>query len=579
LPQAANGTTGGWNPEHQAWMPEGRVTLAEGKNTLAIEAHTLLPHIDKLAVLPIEEATPKVGGRPSAGTIAEVSQQRKIMLEFIAGWADYLRKPDEMLFAPWLAVAKLPDTNFEKAAVPLLAKFLGKAPAGLLDGPTPKSLGEFATRYAKVLSSSEAGKKLLTNPAGPFALKTPLPANPELFYPMELQSFSKANGELIAIQKTAPETVMVLAVEDGTNYPQVKGDGKPRNLFVQVRGNYLAPGEEAPAIFPRILSGEKQTTFVSTQTDLPAVAANHTRYGGSRKGSGRLELANWIADAKNPLTARVMVNRIWQHHFGEGIVRSPDNFGRLGERPTHPELLDYLALRFIENGWSIKKLHKLILLSATYQQASTEYSVLSTQYSVDPENKLLWKMNRVRLEAEPIRDSLLAVAGNLDYRTGGTMLNNGNFSYVNNENSTNTARYDNHRRSVYLPVVRNTVFDFFQVFDFAEPHVGNGKRASTVVAPQALFMMNSPFVKEQAKAFADSLLKLPGEDSERIRQAYLHAYGRSAVGDEVGQAITYVGNYEKALTTTERDSWQRRAKAWASFCQVLFAGSEFVYVN
>ena len=586
LPQAAVGTSGGWNPEHQAWKPEGRIPLVEGRNTLTIEAHALLPHIDKLAVLPIEQAAPKTGGRPSAGTIAEVSQQRKLILEFVASWTDYLRHADQTLFGPWLALAKLSDVDFEKAATLLLSKFRDKAPAGLLEGPSPKTLGEFAARYAKILSSSEAGRKLFADSVGPFALKTPLPANPELFYPLELQGLSKANGELIAIQKTAPESVMALAVEDGAKYPQVKADGRPRNLFVQVRGNYLTPGEDAPAIFPRILAGEVQTPFVSTQTDLPGVEANHTRYGGSRNASGRLELANWISDAKNPLTARVIVNRIWQHHFGEGIVRSPDNFGRLGERPTHPELLDYLAVRFIEKGWSIKKLHKLILLSATYQQDSQVRSAESevrsktgSPHLVDPENRLLWRQTRTRLEAEPIRDSLLAVAGNLDYRTGGTLLNNGNFSYVNNENSTNTARYDNHRRSVYLPVVRNTVFDFFQVFDFAEPHVGNGKRASTVVAPQALFMMNSPFVKEQAKAFAESLLKVPGEDSERIRQAYLHGYGRPAAGDEVLQAITYLGNYETALAPTEKDLLLRRASAWASFCQVLFAGSEFVYVN
>jgi Protein of unknown function (DUF1553) len=297
----------------------------------------------------------------------------------------------------------------------------------------------------------------------------------------------------------------------------------------------------------------------------------------SSESSGRLELAKWITDPKHPLTARVMVNRAWQHHFGEGLVRSPDNFGKLGERPTHPELLDWLSVRFVEGGWSLKKLHKLILLSATYQQ-STQSSVPGLQSAVDPDNKLLSHTNRVRLEAEPIRDALLAVAGNLDPRMGGTLLNNGNFTYVNNENSTNTARYDNHRRSVYLPVVRNSVFDFFQVFDFAEPHVPNGKRASTVIAPQALFLMNSPFVKAQAMVFGESLLKSPGDDAARLRQAYLRAYGRPATDEEVNQALAYVTRYEAALAS-EPDAKVRRAKAWQSFCQVLFAGSEFVYVN
>jgi mono/diheme cytochrome c family protein len=581
LPHAAKGTTGGWNPEHQAWKPEGRIRLQEGKNTLAIEAHGLLPHIDKLAVLPLETAPAIASGRrPSAGTPAEVSHQRKLILEFINGWADYLRqvKSDDALFGPWRAVADLPDAHFEKDAAQLLAKFRDKAPNGLVDGPAPKTLREFAARYAEVLPRTDSGKKLLSDPTGPFVLQTPLPANPELFYPTELAKLSQANGELIAIRKTAPVPVMVLSVEEGATYPQVKTDGKPRNLFVQVRGNYLAAGEEAPPVFPRVLGGENARPFTLCSDDAPKPETNQTRYGSSRPTSGRLELANWITNPNHPLTARVVVNRIWQHHFGEGLVRSPDNFGRLGERPTHPELLDYLALRFIEGGWSIKKLHRLILMSAVYQQ-STRYSVLSTQYSIDPENRLLSRMNRQRLEAEPIRDSLMAVAGTLDPKMGGTLLNNGNFTYVNNENSTNTARYDNHRRSVYLPVVRNTVFDFFQVFDFAEPHVPNGKRASTVIAPQALFLMNSPFVKGQALAFAEGLLKEPGDDAGRVRLAYLKAYGRLATGDEVGQALEYLSRYEAALSGSEMDVSKRRSRAWQSFCQVLFAGSEFVFVE
>ena len=228
LPHAAGGMTGGWNPENQAWKPEGRIPLAASKNTLLIEAIGLLPHIDKLAVLPVEE--PKADGkvRPSAGTPAEVSRNRKLILEFIEGWGDYLRtvKPDDALFGPWLAVKDMPDAGFDAACTSLLDRFRSKSPAALLDGPAPKTLGEFASRYAKVLT----GNKLLQSPTGPFALKTPLPANPELFYPIETARLSTANGELVAIQKTAPAPVMVLAVEDGAHYPQVKGDGKPAQL-------------------------------------------------------------------------------------------------------------------------------------------------------------------------------------------------------------------------------------------------------------------------------------------------------------------------------------------------------------
>jgi hypothetical protein len=267
---------------------------------------------------------------------------------------------------------------------------------------------------------------------------------------------------------------------------------------------------------------------------------------------------------------------MWQNHFGSGIVQTVDDFGTQGTNPTHPELLDYLAARFVAGGWSVKKLHKLILLSSAYQMSSANDDHAA---AVDPENKLLWHFHRRRLEAEPIRDALLAVAGTLDPRMGGTLLNNGNFTYVNNENSTNTARYDNHRRSVYLPVIRNTVFDFFQVFDFAEPHVTNGRRASTVIAPQALYLMNSPFVKDQARAFATTLLNDPRDDAGRVRLAYLRAYGRPATEDEVGQALAYLSRYEAALAASEKDVSKRRPRAWQSFCQVLFAGSEFVYLE
>jgi mono/diheme cytochrome c family protein len=576
-PTAARATTGGWNPEHQAWKPEGKLHLKEGKNTLAIEAHGLLPHIDKLAVLPPEPVATTATTRPSAGTLAEVAQKRKLIPEFVASWADYLRsKPaDDPLFGPWKAVASLPDAGFEKAAGPLLAKFRDRSPKALLDGPTPKSLGEFAQRYATYIGQSNIGRTVLGD-AGPFALKTPLPQNPELYYPADVAKLSDANRELETIRKTAPPVVHVLAVEEGAKYPEVKADGRPRNLFVQVRGNYLTPGEEAPPVFPRILAGEQQRPFTLVEGDPAPAEANQTRYGRARTSSGRLELARWITDPKHPLTARVFVNRVWQHHFGEGLVRSPDNFGKLGERPTHPELLDWLATRFVEDGWSIKKLHKRIVLSNTYQMSTATDDHAA---AMDPENRLLWHFHRRRLEAEPIRDSLLAVAGNLDPKMGGTLLNNGNFTYVNNENSTNTARYDNHRRSVYLPVIRNTVFDFFQVFDFAEPHVTNGQRASTVIAPQALYLMNSPFVKEQAHVFAESLLKEPRDDVGRVRLAYLKAYGRPATASEIEQALVYVSRYEQALAASEKDVSKRRPRAWQSFCQVLFAGSEFVYVE
>jgi hypothetical protein len=374
------------------------------------------------------------------------------------------------------------------------------------------------------------------------------------------------------LEAVLPASPSVLAVDEGS---AAAYGTHPRNLFVQIRGNYVSPGTEAPAVFPRIISGEEQTPFVRATASATAnTKPNTIQYGAARASSGRLELANWLADPKHPLTARVMVNRVWQHHFGEGLVRSPDNFGRLGERPTHPELLDWLALRFTENGWSLKKLHKLVMLSATYQQSSS-----AQVPERDPENRLLWRFNRRRLEAEAIRDALLFTAGTLDRAAGGSLLANGNFEYINNEHSRGEVRYGSHRRSVYLPVIRNNVFDFFQAFDFVEPHVSNGKRAATVIPSQALYLLNNPFVVEQSKALADALLSAKGTDAERIASAYPRLFARAATADEVTRAQSFIQRYEAALAESVKDAAARRAKAWAAWCQVLFASSEFVYVN
>ena len=376
-----------------------------------------------------------------------------------------------------------------------------------------------------------------------------------------------------SLEESLPPPLEVLAVEEGSTSAY---GTQTRNLYVQIRGTYTMPGVEAPAVFPRIIAGEDQKPFVSVKSNpSDKLVANKIRYGAIRERSGRLELANWLADPAHPLTARVIVNRVWQQHFGEGLVRSPDNFGRLGERPTHPELLDWLAVQFTKSGWSVKKLQKLILLSATYQMSGT-YDAKAAL--ADPDNRLLWRFNRRRLEAEAVRDSMLAIASTLDRTMGGTLLNNGNFEYVTNDQSRSRTRYDSRRRSIYLPVIRNNVFDFFSAFDFVEPHVSNGKRASTVIASQALYLMNNPFVTAQAKAFADTLLKLDGDEA-RVQAAYQRAFARPATTEEISRAVSFVQKYDLALVEKNKDAATRKTKAWAAWCHVLFASSEFVYVN
>lgn len=365
------------------------------------------------------------------------------------------------------------------------------------------------------------------------------------------------------IRKATPKLDTMLSVEEGS--ANAYGT-QPRNLFVQVRGNYLTPGEEAPAIFPRIIAGEKQKPFVATSLNsIDAPQPTKTRFGEARSKSGRWELAQWLTDPRHPLTARVFVNRVWKHHFGEGLVRSPDNFGRLGERPTHPELLDWLATRFVEDGWSVKSLHRRILLSSTYQMAIVHNEKAAR---TDPDSRLLWRFPRRRLEAEAIRDSMLAVAGNLDRTPCGSLLKSNNFQYV----AKDAAAYDGLRRSIYLPMVRNDVFAFFQAFDFPDPSVAIGKRVDTVVAPQALYLMNNPVVMRQSEVFATRLFEKELTSEERVSLAYRLALSRDATSEETARALRFVSAYTATGKGTER-------QAWIAFCQAIFSSNEFIYLN
>jgi cytochrome c553 len=387
----------------------------------------------------------------------------------------------------------------------------------------------------------------------------------------------QADGKRDDIKKleaTLPPDELFLGVEEGTDAAY---GTRPRNLYVQVRGNYTSPGEEAPAVFPRILAGENQAPFIPTQpnpADKPE--ANKTRFGQLRDRSGRLELANWLTDPSHPLTARVIVNRVWLHHFGEGLVRTPDNFGRLGDRPSHPELLDWLAAEFVSplpregegpgvRGWQVKRLHKLILLSRAYQQAS------GPPPATDPDNRLLSVFPRRRLDAESLRDSMLAVAGTLDRTVGGSLYAGPNLDYVKD------VKYDTPRRSLYMPVIRGKLFDFFITFDFPDPGVTVGKRATTTVAPQALYLMNNPFVRTQAEALADRVLKGGSNDESRVRWLYREALLREPTTEEVARMTGFVAKYAAAVDGP--DAVKRRREAWAAACQAVFAGAEFGWVE
>ncbi len=300
----------------------------------------------------------------------------------------------------------------------------------------------------------------------------------------------------------------------------LKDSDKPKNIPVAIRGNVESPGEEAPRRFLSVLCDGEAPAFT--------------------QGSGRLELANAIADAKNPLTARVAVNRLWQHHFGQGLVRSPGNFGQLGDRPTHPVLLDYLAGRLVANGWSLKAMHREMLLTEAYQRSSAG---LPAAMEKDPDNLLLSRANvRERLDAEALRDAVLAVAGTLDRTVGGA-----------------PAPFDekHRRRTLYVTVSRSKPDRTLATFDFPDPNAASDARMVTVGPMQRLFFMNAPFVAEQAKALA---ARLKGTDAERIAAAYESLYSRSATAEEVKLGLAFL---------------QGQAERWPQYAQVLLSAAEF----
>ena len=275
--------------------------------------------------------------------------------------------------------------------------------------------------------------------------------------------------------------------------------------------------------------------------------------------SGRLELANWIANDKNPLTARVYVNRVWRHVFGKGIVSTPDNFGTMGRRPTHPELLDYLAQRFTENGWSTKKLIRELVLSRAFRMTA------GTAPATDPENKYLSRFNRQRVEAEILRDSILAISGQLDKKHGGLTIRKitqYDLGY----------KFNTKRRSVYVPAFRNSMLDLFETFDMANPNLVVGNRNSSTLPTQALFLMNNPFVIENSDISAARLLASKEPDYHQlINEAYLRVLNRMPTEAELTIAQNYVAENSKSGQTCET--------ALAGLFHSLFASIEFRYIN
>ncbi len=369
-----------------------------------------------------------------------------------------------------------------------------------------------------------------------------LPADPRPLHPQATRdAIATLERERDALKSsTPPPPAFALAV----------ADAEPVDLPVHIRGSHLTLEKEpVPRGFIRAASCGAP----------PAIPPGH---------SGRLQLARWLTSAENPLVPRVIVNRVWQAHFGEGLVRTPDNFGLRGEAPSHPQLLDWLAREFIRSGWSVKSLHRLILSSATWQQRTRP---AAAPPDADPEDRLLSHFPRLRLEAEMIRDSLLSVSGRLDPAMGGSLTAWKNNEYTPADEVTAASL----RRTLYLPVVRDRVTDVLTIFDFANPSVTTARRTPTVVSHQALFLMNSPLVRDSARAFASLLLATPApDDAARVQLAYQRALCRPATAEETARALRFL-----TLATTASGKSGDRTAAWAAFCQALFAANEFIYLE
>ena len=353
------------------------------------------------------------------------------------------------------------------------------------------------------------------------------------------------------------------------------------DCVLYARGDVEKPGEKVPRGFPSIVS----------QSTTPEIPGNE---------SGRKQLAQWLTDDRNPLTARVMTNRVWKWIFGEGIVSSTDNFGTTGNKPSNQALLDSLALNFEANGWSVKKLVREIVLSHAYQLSSV-YD--AKNFAADPENTLVWRMSKRRLDAECIRDAMLTVSGQLDTKrpVGDAIAFGGDgpigprrpFAGGTGEEAITGAGANSNARSVYLPVARDIVPESLAVFDFAETSMVVGSRETTNVPSQALYMLNSGFVTKQAKTLADRVMKaypsganagVAANLDERVNYAYWLVFSRPPDDVEKRAALDFLmkfpGAWKKGDTRTaiSRDT-EAMTAAWTSLCRALFASAEFRYVN
>ncbi len=537
LADAALGdATGSFMPDGQRWRKVAEVDLEPGTHRLTISSDHAFPHLDRLQLA----SSKAVADHEDA--VAAAAQDLDVPAAVLKALDDVRRHHPafESVVASSREDASDGDGDADSDGPDLAERVAMLDPAAAPEGDED-GIGIHAALFGS---------------GGAFADQALLDAARS---DADEQVVAEADAVLAELAATGPPPpIPVLAVED---------HAEPSDVALHVRGDHTnAPGSPVARGVPASISGSAA---------IPTVPEN---------ASGRLQLAEWLADPLHPLTARVFVNRVWHWHFGRGLVDTPSDFGTRGGSPSHPELLDRLATDFVAGGWNVKDLHRRIMASRTYRQSSARRAAAA---AIDPENRLLWRWAPRRLEAEAIRDSMLAVSGELDPTMGGSLLGVGNFAYVTNDQSANAARYDAPRRSLYLPVIRNALYPFFSTFDYTDAGISEGCRARTVIAPQALFMLNSPFVERQAAAWATRLRSTPDDaepaalDAEmpadraphagegRIERAYLEAFARRPAVEEASLGLEFLA---AQAPLGEEEAWRR-------YLQVLLATNEFITID
>jgi hypothetical protein len=422
---------------------------------------------------------------------------------------------------------------------------------------------------AIVAKLAALGKATQAKTAVPADKATPVATTPPPKPSPEQDALTKRRDEIAALLKTKGSEIQH-AEFFKSKAPKafaMQDDAKPADMPIYVRGNPYAPAAVVPRGALRVASWDK----------FPAIPAGQ---------SGRLQLAEWIADRRNPLTARVTVNRLWQKLFGEGLVRSVDYFGERGERPSHPELLDHLATRFMADGWSQKRFLRGLVLSHTYRLTSANHA---EGLSLDPENRLFWRMNRQRLEAEAIRDSLLKVSGELATKSGGPSLA---LEIIENTGALAAAGINppsyHHRKSrpsqefertVYLPVMRNGPSSADKIrsfFDFADPAGITGQRNQTVMPTQSLFLLNNDLVRKRAGSLAKQLIDAHANEDARLESLWLRAWNRPITAEERTNARNFLQEITPLLKKPRAPEALEAAR-WQELCHSLLASNAFIY--